>query len=171
MEERCTTTHNSFPHNHNHKAESFGKWTNSFLASYQKAQIRNNTQAPKLKDKYLRAPVQGNSQYYSSYVDMAYNEPLNIYAIARAIFDPGGNIWATGYQKITPPGSIMAAEINAIKNGAKFWKEHQLGPLTVFFDSLDAIRSIYTNTHYRGVEENLIMEIKQMVNDTSMKGV
>lgn len=39
------------------------------------------------------------------------------------------------------------------------------------FDSLDAIHTIYTDTSYIGAEENLIKDIKQMVNDSSVTGV
>lgn len=115
--------------------------------------------------------MQSDEPYFSLFVDAAYNDSTMSYALGFAIFNPGGKLWGDGYHKILPPCSIMAAELRAIKDGISFWKQHQLGSIKVFSDSIDAIHSLLEDAPFKGVEEFLIEETKTLTNDNSVKDI
>lgn len=93
------------------------------------------------------------------------------YATTFAIFDPGGNLWAVGFRKIQPPGSIMAAELQAMQDGLLFGKHHRPGPFRILSDSLEAIHAVLSEIQYERVEELLIKDIKSHINDSAVKEV
>lgn len=80
-------------------------------------------------------------------------------------------MWAAGYHKIQPPGSIMAANLHAIKDGISLWKHHQPSTLNVFSDSLDVIHSLYSPHKYIKIKETLIHDIKALIENPSVKEV
>lgn len=64
-------------------------------------------------------------------VDATFNEPLMYFVVGFANFNPGGKLWVAGYRKIHTPGSIMAAELNALKPGVSFWPVSSRIPSTL----------------------------------------
>lgn len=111
---------------------------------------------------------QDSHNCFSLFVDAAHNDHNLSYSTAYVIYDPGGKMAAAGYHKIQSTVSIMATELQAIKDGILQWKLHQSGSLRVFSDCLDAIHSIYSTHKYRG--ETLIHDIKDLIEDPSVKG-
>lgn len=57
---------------------------------------------------------------YSLFVDAAYNNLKFEYATSFFISNTEGKIWAAGYQRISPPGSVLAAELKDILKGITF---------------------------------------------------
>lgn len=145
--------------------------TKAFLDAHHKAQVKHPPSNLHSFEKIFPYPNLDNSPFHSAIVDAVFSDSSFYYSTAFAIYDLRGKLWAAGYRKIhpPPPRSVMAAELHAIKDGINFWKHHQLGPLKVFSNSMDAIHSVLSDSQYREVEEFLIRNIKSLVNDSSIK--
>lgn len=93
------------------------------------------------------------------------------YATGFAIFDPGGKLWAAGHRNISPPSTVLAAEITVIIDGITFWKGQTLGSARILSDSTETVNAIRTNSPFLGIEEDLISQAKLLATNTSVKGV
>lgn len=122
-------------------------------------------------DKYTPPKESHGTQVYSIYVDASYCDNSFKYATTFAVFDPGGKLIAAGYMSILPPGSVMAAELQAIRDGINFWKNNLNGHLKIMSDSIESIHAIRINSIYKGVEKELIKELRTRILDPSVKDV
>lgn len=137
-----------------------GHWTDNFLYEYRKAQRRIQSKGQSLVDRYSPTQVGESNDLSSIYVDAAFSNITCVYFTAFAIYDPGGGgLLAAGYRKIKLPGFVMEAELHATHDGFLFAKRNIVGPLRVFSDSIQAINSIQSDKHYKGVEEAIIKDI------------
>lgn len=73
-----------------------------------------------LAKKYSRPTEEIDCRVHSIYVDAAYYDLKHVYAVGYAVFDPGGALIATGGRCLHSPGTIMAAELEAIYYGIQF---------------------------------------------------
>lgn len=97
--------------NHTKHTIVFAGWTENLLKNFRDAQKKKEAQMHTWIDKYIHESQHDDNQSFRIYVDAAYNEATPSYAVAYAIFDPGKNLWAAGYKKINPPGSVLVAEL------------------------------------------------------------
>lgn len=104
-------------------------------------------------------------------MDVAYCEDSSSYATGYAVFDNRNDLVAAGCKPIKPPGSVMAAELITIKNGLLLGNLNSQTPWRIYSDSINAIHVIQLGKRYKGVEENIILTIKQLMRDSSVEGV
>lgn len=65
----------------------------------------------------------------------------------------------------------MAAELQAIQDGLRFWELHRPGPIRILSDSIDDIHSIRNMKNFKGVEEDLINTLDMQLKDPLVEGV
>lgn len=111
------------------------------------------------------------NQDKSIYVDAAYCDTRFKYAIGFAICDPGGKLLAAGHRSIQPPGSVMAAELQAISDGINYGLKTLNGTSKILSDSVEAISVVKRNHRYKGVEELIIKRVKAQSMDPLVKGI
>lgn len=111
----------------------------------------------------MQDSLSDDSNYYSIFVDAAYNEAVSGYAVAYTIFDPGRKLWAAGFKRVNPPCSILAAELLALLAGISAWNNNRRDTARAYTDSLDAVQAVSTDALYLGVEEDIIKKIKNLL--------
>lgn len=126
--DRCKWTHRTnLTINGVHKIK-WGEWTESFLHEYRNTQLKINLSCLSLISRYSAHVENRAFNEYTFFVDATFNDDTLSYATGYAIFDPGGSLCAVGFRKIPPTGSVMAAEVKAIYNGALMGSLTSMGP-------------------------------------------
>lgn len=93
-------------------------------------------------EKYFPPHATNNNQDTSIFVDATFCDESKSYATYFVIFDPGGLQIAAGFRKIKPPGTVLAAELQAIYDGIIYGEKYFSGNLRVSSDSVEAIHSV-----------------------------
>lgn len=65
----------------------------------------------------------------------------------------------------------MNTELHAIRDRLKFWINHNQGRARVMSDSTEAIHAILSDQDYKGIEEECIQEVKELIKSASVVGV
>lgn len=117
-------------------------WSSIHIQEYRKAQLIGRINGIPQVRKYSRSPDEDDRRVQSIYVDVAYCDLKLTYTTGFAIFDPGGVIIAADCKSLKPPGTIMAAELEAIHNSIRFGIANTAGQWAVFSNSLDVIHAV-----------------------------
>lgn len=124
---------------HNHKEEirlvnftKFGLWTDNNLHEFRNTRKISNIEGMSLLKKYSLDQGSTTSRALSIFVDAAFCDQSLSYATGLDIFNPEGVMVAVGHRSIQPPGSIMAAELQAIHHGVQFGISNTEGPWRIF---------------------------------------
>lgn len=128
-------------------------------------------QRPNPRPKTINHQERDDPQIHSVFVDAALCDDSLVYATGFAIFNPRRNLTATGCRKIQPPGTILAAELQAIADGITYGLCNFPGPLRILSDSLEAVHAIHSGAIYKGPEEMQVQGVKKLLADSSVKGV
>lgn len=131
--------------------------------------IGNNGQ--NLSTKYEVTESFTTNNHHALFVDATFYDEIVSYATGFVIYDPGGNMVAAGFQQISPPGSVMAAELHAIANGNDFASEFCEGPWKIFTDSLDVVHALRSGSIFKGMEEDILQRARDQICNSQVVGV
>lgn len=109
-----------------------GNWAKYYIQEYRNAQSAKNMNGIPLVRKYTWPQDRNHRRISSIFVDAAYCDKKLSYSTDFAIFYPGGGMIAAGFQRIKPPGSIMAAELQVVLHEVHFGVSDTEGPCVVF---------------------------------------
>lgn len=128
-----------------------GRMVFSMITAKPKTKLNAGLQP--LVDRYKPPGETNNIQEYTICVDATFYDDTHSYATGFVIYDPSDSLRGVGFRKINPPGSVLAADVQAIYNGMSYGNEHFRGRKRILSDSLKAIHSIHNKDKYKGTEE------------------
>lgn len=76
------------------------------------------------------------------FVDAAFKEEMLEFGAGYAIFDLSGTIMAAEGRILNPPGSVLGAELKAIKLRMEFCLDNNIEDFHIFSDSQDTVHAI-----------------------------
>lgn len=75
-------------------------WIDNFLDAFKRAQPTRHTHQHPLSFKYAIRDSIRDQKIFSLYVDAAFNNSQNAYAVGFVMINPEGIIWGAGFHKI-----------------------------------------------------------------------
>lgn len=127
-------------------------WCLSLLDNFQSARelVNHNSGSP--SSVFHLMDQSRDNPFVAVYVDATFKEENLEFGTRYAIYDPCKIIMAAGGQYLNPPGSVLAAELEAIKQGLNYCLENNIAGFHIFLNSHDVVHAIRSTSDFLGIE-------------------
>lgn len=104
-------------------------------------------------------------------VDAGYDEVRSLFSVGAVVYNKDLVIKAAFGEPIRHPGSILAAELHAIRLGLQRYKDYFTGEVSIYTDSQDAMHAIRSKDEYLGPAGAALALTREVLETVQVKGV